>query len=96
MIYKNWMSYIKDDVKLCDVVMPGSHNTGSYGMAWTGCCQDGDIYDQFCYGVRHYCMRLDTKNGVIVQCHGVTKASRSHIPSGSSGGLSKKTIPNFF
>lgn len=73
MIYKNWMSYIKDDVKLCDVVMPGSHNTGSYGMSWTGCCQDGDIYDQFCYGVRHYCMRLDTKNGVIVQCHGVTK-----------------------
>ena len=33
MIYKNWMSYIKDDVKLCDVVMPGSHNTGSYGMS---------------------------------------------------------------
>lgn len=73
MIYKNWMSYIKDDVKLCDVVIPGAHNTGSYGMNPTACCQDGNLYEQFCHGVRHFCMRLDTIKGVIVQCHGISK-----------------------
>lgn len=73
MIYKNWMSYIKDEVKLRNIVIPGAHNTGSYGMAATACCQDGNLYEQFCYGIRYYCMRLDTKDGKIVQCHGLAK-----------------------
>lgn len=73
MIYDKWMSYIKDDVKLRDVVIPGSHNTGSYGMNPTACCQDGNLYEQFKYGVRYYCMRLDTKKGKVVQCHGIMK-----------------------
>lgn len=73
MIYKNWMEYIKDDVKLRDIVIPGSHNTGSYGMNPTACCQDGNLFEQFKYGVRYYCMRLDTKKGEIVQCHGIMK-----------------------
>ena len=37
MIYKEWMKYIKDDVKLTEVVMPGTHNAGSYGMLPVGC-----------------------------------------------------------
>ncbi len=73
MIYKNWMKYIKNEIRLRDVVIPGSHNTGSYGMNATACCQDGDLYEQFKYGVRYYCMRLDTKKGKIVQCHGLMK-----------------------
>lgn len=73
MIYTNWMKYIKDEVRLRDVVIPGSHNTGSYGMHSTACCQDGDLFEQFKYGVRYYCMRLDTKKGQIVQCHGLMK-----------------------
>lgn len=73
MVYDKWMSYIKDDIRLRDVVMPGAHNTGSYGMSKTACCQDGSLYEQFCYGVRHFCMRLDTKKNEIVQCHGISK-----------------------
>ena len=73
MIYKNWMSYIKDDVKLCNIVIPGAHNTGSYGMKKIACCQDGNLVQQFNYGIRYYCMRLDTVDGQIVQCHGLMK-----------------------
>ncbi|MDD6276714.1 MAG: hypothetical protein PUB20_07825 [Clostridia bacterium] len=75
MIYADWMKYIKDDVKLCELVMPGAHNSGSYGMKGIACCQDGTLKEQFEYGIRHFCVRLDTdrKTGKIVFCHGITK-----------------------
>ena len=74
MIYSEWMSYIKDDVKLCNVVMPSAHNAGSFKMKPIACCQDGDLTQQFNYGIRHFCVRIDTdKNGQIVFCHGITK-----------------------
>lgn len=72
MIYKNWMSYIKDETKLTEVVMPGTHNAGSNGMIPMACCQDDDMYTQFCYGVRHYCIRYkgSKKHGVVLS-HGL-------------------------
>ncbi len=75
MIYSDWMSYIKDDVKFTSVVMPSSHNAGSYGMPKMACCQDDDLKVQFEYGIRHYCLRLNTdkKTGKLVLCHGITK-----------------------
>ncbi len=74
MIYRNWMSYIKDDVRLTKLVMPGAHNAGSYGMNAMACCQDGDLYKQVCYGVRHFCIRLNTnRKNIIVMSHGVAK-----------------------
>lgn len=74
MIYENWMSYIKDDVKLTNLIIPSAHNSGSYGMNFTGCCQDDGIYTQFVYGIRHFCLRLDTnKKGVVIMCHGIAK-----------------------
>ncbi len=71
------MEYIKDEIPLTDVVIPSAHNAGSYGMGKPACCQDGDFYKQFCYGVRHYCIRLDTdRRGVIRQAHGMFKGAR--------------------
>ena len=32
MFYENWMSYIKDDAKLTNIAIPGSHNAGTRGM----------------------------------------------------------------
>ncbi len=74
MFYREWMKYIKDDVKLTEAVMPGTHNSGSYGMTPMACCQDGTFYDQFSYGVRHFCIRYrgDKKCGVVMS-HGVAK-----------------------
>ncbi|MBQ7957323.1 MAG: hypothetical protein IJ279_04725 [Clostridia bacterium] len=73
-MYKSWMSYLKDDVKIIDVVMPSAHNACSYDLKFMGCCQNGNMYKQYEYGIRHFCIRLDTnKNGEIVVCHGITK-----------------------
>lgn len=74
LILSNWMNYIDDKVRLVDLVMPGTHNSGSYGMNFTACCQDDDMYVQALYGARHFCIRLDTlSDGQIVLCHGPTK-----------------------
>ena len=77
MIYTDWMSYIKDDVKLTQLVIPGSHNAGSYKMPPLACCQDDTLLTQIIYGVRQFCLRLNTdKNGNIVIAHGVTNGDR--------------------
>ncbi len=74
MIFQNWMSYLKDDTKIIDVVIPSAHNACSYDLKGMGCCQNGDLYKQFEYGIRHFCIRLDTdRNGEIVVCHGISK-----------------------
>ena len=73
MIYNNWMKYIKDDVKLVDLIMPSAHNAGSYGLPLIACCQDGTIYEQFMYGVRHFCVRIDTnRKGEPHSCHSIS------------------------
>jgi len=60
MSFSNWMSLLKDDVKLVDVVMPGSHNSGCRKMMSLANCQDGSLAEQFRYGVRQFCIRIDT------------------------------------
>ncbi|MGN0526921.1 MAG: hypothetical protein ACI4IF_05755 [Acutalibacteraceae bacterium] len=74
MFYSHWMSYIKDDVKITKLVIPGTHNAGSYGMSGIAECQKDNILTQFNYGCRQFCLRLDTnKKGEIVLAHGLTK-----------------------
>lgn len=76
MIFKNWMSYIADDVTLTSLVMPGAHNAGSYGMRSIARCQEDDLEKQAEYGVRHFCIRLDTdKKGNVVLAHGPTQGA---------------------
>ena len=73
MFYRQWMSYLSDDARLVQIVMPGAHNAGSYGMGATACCQDGTLYAQMISGVRHFCLRLDTTRKGIVLSHGISK-----------------------
>lgn len=74
MIYTNWMSYIRDEVKITDIVIPGAHNAGSYGMKRFAECQKGDLLEQFRHGVRQFCLRLsEGRDGKIYLAHGVTK-----------------------
>lgn len=74
MSYTNWMSYIKDDVKLTSLVIPGAHNAGSYGMGKMARCQNDNLFVQFEHGIRQYCLRLNTdRKGNIVLAHGITK-----------------------
>lgn len=74
MIYTNWMSYIKDDVKLTELVIPGAHNAGSYGMSRMAECQKDNLLVQFEHGIRQFCLRLNTnRKGELVLAHGITK-----------------------
>lgn len=74
MIYENWMSFINDDVKITEVVIPGAHNAGSYGMKKMAECQKDGVITQFKYGMRQFCLRLsEGKNGEILLAHGITK-----------------------
>ncbi len=74
MIYDRWMSCIKDDVKLTDLVIPGAHNAGSYGMKIMAECQKDGLFTQFKYGMRQFCLRLSTnRKGEIVLAHGISK-----------------------
>ena len=54
MFYENWMSYITDDAKITKVAIPGAHNSGTKGMNYTACCQDGTPFEQYQYGVRKF------------------------------------------
>lgn len=73
MFYSNWMSYIKDDVKITKLVIPGAHNAGSYGMNGMAECQKGNLLTQFNYGMRQFCLRLNTdRKGNIVLAHGIS------------------------
>lgn len=73
MNFSSWMSLIKDNVKLIDVVIPGSHNSGSRRMIAAACCQRSTLAEQFRHGVRQFCLRLTTSKltGKIVFCHSV-------------------------
>lgn len=74
MIYENWMSFIKDEAKITQTVIPGAHNAGSYGMKKMAECQKDGLLTQFKYGMRQFCLRLsEGKNGEIFLAHGVTK-----------------------
>ena len=74
MIYTNWMSFIKNDVNLTRLVIPGAHNAGSYGMSAMAECQKDNLFVQFEHGIRQYCLRLNTnRRGEIVLAHGITK-----------------------
>lgn len=76
MIFKNWMSYIRDDVPLTSVIMPGAHNAGSYGLKPIARCQEDDMKKQAEYGARHFCIRYDTaKDGTVVLAHGPNKGA---------------------
>ncbi|MBR6784881.1 MAG: hypothetical protein IKM25_01365 [Clostridia bacterium] len=70
--YRNWMSYIKDDAKITRIAMPGSHNSPTMAMNKFACCQKGTVYEQFCYGLRMFDIRLKVnKKGELIAAHGV-------------------------
>lgn len=74
MFFKNWMSYIKDEVKITQVAMPGSHNAGTLGMFRMAECQSGTLYDQYACGVRFFDLRFKAdKKGRLFVGHGLAK-----------------------
>lgn len=74
MFYGNWMSCIKDEAKLTEIAIPGSHNSGTKGMNMFGRCQNGTLYEQAMYGVRKFDLRVRTdRKGRLFIAHSIIK-----------------------
>ena len=80
-----WMSYIDDKTPLSDLIIPGSHDCGTYNNTkewnlfgrlfnFTGRCQDRhfNIYDQLLAGIRYLDIRIRlNKHDTLINCHGI-------------------------
>ena len=55
-LYTDWMKNISDETYLNDIVIPGSHDAGSYDMVWLGETQKYTIKDQKFSQYFHYQM----------------------------------------
>jgi hypothetical protein len=72
--FSGWMRHIVDDAPVTRLVMPGSHNAGSYGMPRLFRCQNDTLDRQVEYGVRHFCIRLSSrKNGRVEMAHHIAR-----------------------
>lgn len=60
--YNDWMKDIKDDAKLIDIAMPGSHDSGTINMPWVANTQSYSIKEQLMAGVRYLDIRVNKKS----------------------------------
>ena len=63
--YSKWMKNINDDTLINEIVMPGSHDAGSYKMVWLGETQQFNIEQQLEMGVRYFDLRVNKKDDRI-------------------------------
>jgi hypothetical protein len=66
-----WMANLKDDVLINEIVMPGSHDAGSYKMVWLGETQQFTIDEQLQMGVRYFDIRVNKKEDKYVIFHSI-------------------------
>ena len=69
--YSDWMSNIKDDINVNEIVMPGSHDAGSYKMVWLGETQNFNIEQQLEMGVRYFDLRVNKMDEEYVIFHSI-------------------------
>ena len=68
-----WMSLIKDDTKLNNIIIPGSHDSGSYKMLYMGETQRFDISKQLQLGARYFDIRITNDEGTYRIFHDIIK-----------------------
>ena len=71
-----WMSYIKDDVKIKNVVIPGSHDAATKDMMWAAETQNRTITEQLESGSRYFDLRAWKKGDEFYVFHGPIKGSK--------------------
>lgn len=68
--YSTWMSSIKDDSKLMDIAIPGSHDSGSVGVNNFYETQQSGFADQLQGGVRYFDARVTYDGDTLKYIHG--------------------------
>ncbi len=76
----NWMSFIRDDVKLINLAIPGSHDSATYSMRDTslkgiigdafGRTQNFNLLGQLLLGIRYLDLRCKQDSQGAIFCHG--------------------------
>jgi hypothetical protein len=69
--YSDWMSNVKDETLVNEIIMPGSHDAGSYKMVWLGETQQFNIADQLEMGVRYFDIRVNKIDDKYVIFHSI-------------------------
>lgn len=72
-----WMSELPDDIFLCDLTIPGSHDALSYRCENTAQTQTLKIADQFMCGSRYFDIRYYMAHKKVYPCHGVYRTLSS-------------------
>ena len=72
----DWQKTIKDDTKLNQIVMPGSHDAGCNNMMPLARTQGHDIYDQLIGGARYFDLRVTKKGDDLVIFHSIIKGMK--------------------
>ena len=70
-----WMNYIRDDVKIKNVVIPGSHDAATKDMNWMAETQNRTISEQLASGSRYLDLRVWKKGDSYYIFHGPIKGS---------------------
>ena len=74
-----WMGMIDDDVPVTDIVMPGSHDSGTYGMLFLGETQALSFGDQMRSGARYFDVRIRrTGEGELRFYHGILTSENGY------------------
>lgn len=72
--YSEWMDYIKDDTLIKEIIIPGSHDSGTIGMLYAARTQNSTILKQLEDGVRYFDVRVEKKkNAELVIYHSIAK-----------------------
>lgn len=73
---ENWMEELDDDILVKDIIMPGSHDAGSYGMVWLGETQHLTIEEQLEIGTRYFDLRVNKLEDDYVIFHSIINGTR--------------------
>ena len=67
---KTWMKDVKDETKVNEIVIPGSHDAGTYGMSWLGATQQLNL------GVRYFDLRVNKVNNDYLIFHSILNGTK--------------------
>ena len=67
-----YMSCLKSDAKLGEIVMLGAHDAGTVGQSDSACTQHSDFGEMLDAGVRYFDCRVTDVNGELSFVHGNT------------------------
>ncbi|MEG1499749.1 MAG: leucine-rich repeat protein [Clostridia bacterium] len=93
-VFNNWNSYLKDDTRLFDAVIPGTNNSGMIGLG-AASFQNSSILDQLKSGVRFLDLRIAEISGVLKCVNGKTNEAISDINAGTPLGTVISDINTF-